>query len=130
MVLTFFFLLNCANTERRLRGVMWIMVIGGLFPALGTLKNYLTGNMYEGRAAWVGIFANPNEVAYALVILVPLAGLSGYAAGLVRAPADDGDFAALCGGHLRHLFARRVAGAGGGDRAGRVAEKEQAGLWS
>lgn len=73
MILTFFFLLNCANSERRLRGVMWIMVIGGLFPALGTLKNYLTGNMYEGRAAWIGIFANPNEVAYALVILVPLA---------------------------------------------------------
>jgi O-antigen ligase len=73
MVLTFFFLLNCANSERRLRGVMWIMVLGGLFPALGTLKNYLAGNLYEGRAAWIGIFANPNEVAYALVILVPLA---------------------------------------------------------
>jgi O-antigen ligase len=73
MILTFFFLLNCANSERRLRGVMWIMVIGGLFPALGTLKNYLAGNMYEGRTAWIGIFANPNEVAYALVILVPLA---------------------------------------------------------
>lgn len=73
MILTFFFLLNCANSEFRLRGVMWIMVIGGLFPALGTLKNYLTGNLYEGRAAWIGIFANPNEVAYALVILVPLA---------------------------------------------------------
>jgi len=73
MILTWFFLLNCATTERRLRGVMWIMVVGGLFPALGTLKNFLAGNMYEGRAAWVGIFANPNEVAYALVILVPLA---------------------------------------------------------
>jgi len=72
MVLTWFFLLNCATSERRLRGVMWVMVIGGLFPALGTLKNYLTGNMYEGRASWLGIFANPNEVAYALVILVPL----------------------------------------------------------
>jgi O-antigen ligase len=73
MILTFFFLLNCANSERRLRGVMWIMVVGGLLPAVGTLKNYLAGNVYEGRAAWIGIFANPNEVAYALVILVPLA---------------------------------------------------------
>jgi O-antigen ligase len=51
---------------------MWIMVIGGLFPAAGTLKNYLEGNLDEGRAAWVGIFANPNEVAYSLVILIPL----------------------------------------------------------
>jgi O-antigen ligase len=72
MILTWFFILNCATSERRLRGVMWVMVIGGLFPAIGTLKNYLTGNMYEGRAAWIGIFSNPNEVAYALVILVPL----------------------------------------------------------
>lgn len=72
MILTSFFLLNCATSERRLRGVMWVMVIGGLFPAIGTLKNYRAGNLYEGRAAWVGIFANPNEVAYALVILIPL----------------------------------------------------------
>jgi len=73
MALAYFFLVNCVNTERGLRGVMWIMVIGGLFPAAGTLKNYLTGNMFEGRAAWLGIFANPNEVAYSLVILLPLA---------------------------------------------------------
>jgi putative inorganic carbon (hco3(-)) transporter len=72
MALTYFFLVNCVNSERGLRGVMWIMVIGGLFPAAGTLRNYLEGNPYEGRASWVGIFANPNEVAYSLVILVPL----------------------------------------------------------
>jgi O-antigen ligase len=73
MTLVFFFLVNSASTEGRLRGVMWAMVIGGLFPALGTLNNYRNGNLEEGRAAWVGIFANPNEVAYTLVILLPLA---------------------------------------------------------
>lgn len=72
MALVCFFVVNCVNSERALRGVMWVMVIGGLFPALGTLKNYLEGNLYEGRASWVGIFANPNEVAYSLVILIPL----------------------------------------------------------
>lgn len=72
MTLVFFFLVNSANTEGRLRTVMWAMVIGGLFPALGTLNNYRHGNLEEGRAAWVGIFANPNEVAYSLVILLPL----------------------------------------------------------
>jgi putative inorganic carbon (HCO3(-)) transporter len=71
MALTYFFLVNCVNSERSLSGVMWIMVIGGLFPAAGTLKNYLEGNLYEARASWVGIFANPNEVAYSLVILMP-----------------------------------------------------------
>ena len=73
MALAYFFLVNCVKTERGLRGVMWVMVIGGLFPAAGTLKNFLQGNLDENRAAWVGIFANPNEVAYGLVILLPLA---------------------------------------------------------
>jgi putative inorganic carbon (HCO3(-)) transporter len=73
MTLVYFVLVNGASTERRLQGVMWVMVVGGLFPALGTLKNYYQGNLEEGRAAWVGIFANPNEVAYSLVILLPLA---------------------------------------------------------
>ena len=84
MALVYFFIVNCANTERRLRGVMWTMVICGLFPAAGTLRNYLQGNLVEGRAAWVGIFANPNEVAYSLVILMPLAAF--LAAGLGPMP--------------------------------------------
>ena len=73
MSLVFFFMVNSATTEGRLRGVIWAMVVGGLFPALGTLSHYHSGNLEEGRAAWVGIFANPNEVAYSLVILLPLA---------------------------------------------------------
>jgi putative inorganic carbon (HCO3(-)) transporter len=81
MALVYFFLANSAATEERLRGVMWIMLAGGLFPAAGTLKNYLTGNLIEGRASWVGIFANPNEVAYSLVILLPLAAYLASAAG-------------------------------------------------
>jgi O-antigen ligase len=60
---------------------MWIMLVGGLFPAVGTLKNYLTGNLEEGRATWVGIFGNPNEVAYSLVILLPLAAYLAASAG-------------------------------------------------
>jgi O-antigen ligase len=83
MSIVFFFIVNCANTERRLRGVMWTMVIGGLLPAAGTLRNYLQGNLYEGRAAWVGIFANPNEVAYSLVILLPLVAFLAAGLGLV-----------------------------------------------
>jgi len=73
MGLVFFFIANCADTERRLRGVMWTIVICGLIPAAGTLRNYLDGHLAEGRASWLGIFANPNEVAYSLVILLPIA---------------------------------------------------------
>lgn len=83
MAIVFFFIVNCANTERRLRGVMWTVVIGGLLPAFGTLHNYAQGNIVEGRTAWVGIFANPNEVAYSLVILLPLAAFLAAGLGLM-----------------------------------------------
>ena len=83
MAIVFFFIVNCANTERRLRGVIWTIVIGGLLPAVGTLHNYLQGNIVEGRTAWVGIFANPNEVAYSLVILLPLAAFLAAGLGLL-----------------------------------------------
>jgi O-antigen ligase len=84
MALVFFFIVNCVSTERQIRGVMWTIVIGGLLPAAGTLRNFLQGNLVEGRAAWVGIFANPNEVAYSLVILLPMVAF--LAAGLGRMP--------------------------------------------
>jgi O-antigen ligase len=83
MTVVFFFIVNCASTEGRLRGVMWTVVVGGLLPAAGTLRNYFQGNLVEGRAAWVGIFANPNELAYSLVILLPLAAFLATGLGLL-----------------------------------------------
>src|ERR1017187_7361613 len=83
MALVYFFIVNCANTERRLRGVMWTMVVCGVIPAAGTLNNYLHGRLLEGRASWLGIFANPNEVAYSLIILLPLAAVLAAGAGLL-----------------------------------------------
>jgi putative inorganic carbon (HCO3(-)) transporter len=73
MAVVYFVIVNSAITERTLQGVMATMVVCGLFPALGTIRNYAQGNIVEGRTSWVGIFANPNEVAYSLVILLPLA---------------------------------------------------------
>jgi O-antigen ligase len=50
------------------------LIAAGTIPALGTLRNYAHGNFVEGnRAAWIGTFANPNDMAYSLVILLPLA---------------------------------------------------------
>jgi len=65
-------ILNAVNSQRRLRGLMWAMLLCGLFPALGTLRNWHNGVLVDGRAAWTGIFGNPNELAYALVILLPI----------------------------------------------------------
>lgn len=71
MTLVYFVMATSVTSERALKGMLWVIVLGAMFPAIGTLRNYLHGNLYEGRAAWVGIFANPNEVAYSLVILMP-----------------------------------------------------------
>src|SRR5262249_19297871 len=65
---------NIVNATDKLRAVLVTMVLGGLIPAVGTIYNYLTHqHLVQGRGAFYGVFANPNEVAYSLVILVPLA---------------------------------------------------------
>jgi len=67
-------LVNSVDSGSRLKGVFWTMVLAGLFPALGTLHSYASGNVPAGETAhWVGNFANPNDLAYSIVLLVPLA---------------------------------------------------------
>jgi len=73
MVLMYVVILNTAGSQRSLRVVMWAMVLCGLFPAFGSLWNWFHEIRVEGRAAWLGLFANPNEMAYSLVILIPVA---------------------------------------------------------
>src|SRR4051812_44505158 len=50
-----------------------MLVLGGFFPAVGTLIFFVRGLTKEGRASWLGIFENANDDAFALVILVPIA---------------------------------------------------------
>ena len=53
--LIYLLIVNTATTLGRIRGILLTMVIGGLFPALGTLHNYVTGDIHEGeRVHWVG----------------------------------------------------------------------------
>lgn len=74
IVLVYVLLENVITSEDRLRKIMLTLVVGGIFPAIGTIVHYKQGILVEhSRAAWRGIFGNPNEVAYALIVLVPLA---------------------------------------------------------
>ena len=74
IVLIYVVIENTVSTTNRLRVVLLAMIAGGLMPALGTMHHFVTGRLVEQtRAAWVGVFANPNEDAYSLAILVPLA---------------------------------------------------------
>jgi len=73
VVIIYIVIENIITTTARLRTVLMTMVIGGLIPAFGTIEHYLTHQLNQGRAAFWGVFNNPNEDAYSLVILVPLA---------------------------------------------------------
>lgn len=73
-VAIYLLIVNTVESWRRLRVLFAVMVAGGCFPALGALHYAREGVMVEGnRAGWVGIFSNPNDLAYSLVLLVPLA---------------------------------------------------------
>ena len=73
MGVVYLLIVNTVTSEKKLRTLLWVMVLGGLFPALGSLWYWHQGIRVEGRAAWLGVFANPNEMAYSLVILIPIA---------------------------------------------------------
>src|SRR5215472_13037420 len=74
IILVYLLLENVVTSASRLRVIMFTLVIGGIFPAVGTITHYKEGILLEqSRAAWRGIFGNPNEVAYALIVLMPIA---------------------------------------------------------
>jgi O-antigen ligase len=72
-VLVFFLITETLDRTERMRSFLWMMVVGGFFPAVGTLIFYERGFTKEGRASWLGIFENANDDAFALVMLVPIA---------------------------------------------------------
>jgi O-antigen ligase len=74
IVLIYILIENTVTTESRVRTVFLTMVMCGLIPAVGTIYYFTHGIFIEGsRGAWRGLFGNPNEAAYGLLILLPLA---------------------------------------------------------
>jgi O-antigen ligase len=72
-VAIYLLIVNATGSLRRLRVLFGVMAFGGLVPALGALHGLQTGRLVEGRLGWVGIFSNPNDLAYTLTVLFPLA---------------------------------------------------------
>jgi O-antigen ligase len=74
IVLIYILIENTVTSEKRVRTVFLTMVCCGLIPAVGTIVHYFRGILVEGsRAGWRGLFANPNDDAYGLLVLLPLA---------------------------------------------------------
>ncbi len=65
---------NVLDTRRRIRQAMAAIAIASLFPALGAIWNFASGApLVEGtRAMWLGVFHNPNFLAFHLVLSTAL----------------------------------------------------------
>jgi O-antigen ligase len=76
----FVLMVNLIDTPQRLRSMLKLVVVSGFIISLGTIRGYLAGNMAEFETGAVriegivgGIFGNPNDLATALDVLLPLA---------------------------------------------------------
>ncbi len=73
--LTVFLLVaNVIDRRARLAGFVRALALASLIPAFGCITSWLRGeHLVDGdRAGWIGIFGNPNDLAYHLVIGVAL----------------------------------------------------------
>jgi len=61
----FFLVVNVIDSESRLRVAVITLAWASLIPALGCIESWARGeHLVDGdRAAWIGIFANPNDLA-------------------------------------------------------------------
>ncbi|MGA9772447.1 MAG: O-antigen ligase family protein [Blastocatellia bacterium] len=79
VVSIFILIINLIDNRERLRSLMKLVVVCGTIVALGTIKSYFAGELVTDaartleRAAGQGFFANPNELAMALNLLLPFA---------------------------------------------------------
>ena len=76
-VIVFILIIGVVNTRERLLAIIKLITLCGTWLAFFAIKNYATGNFtmkgdrIEGLVG--GIFGNPNDLAAALNILIPLA---------------------------------------------------------
>jgi probable O-glycosylation ligase (exosortase A-associated) len=70
----FFLVANVIDSEERLHGAVVALAWASLIPAVGCIVSWSRGeHLVDGdRAAWIGIFANPNDLAYHLVVGVAM----------------------------------------------------------
>jgi hypothetical protein len=76
-LLVFLLMINVVTSFRRLRLMMEVTVLSGAFVALISVADFIQGKnlVGEGRATGAvgGIFGNPNDLALAMNVLLPLA---------------------------------------------------------
>jgi O-antigen ligase len=69
----FFVVVNTLRSPQQLRFyILLILVAFLIYPARGTLQNYLTHNTLLGRAIWNKMYANPNDLAAMTILMLGL----------------------------------------------------------
>jgi O-antigen ligase len=70
----FLCVVNAVNTPRRVRVALGLYALAAIAPGWGTFNNYIHDQLLvEGfRGRWLGVLADPNHDAMALVAAVPL----------------------------------------------------------
>jgi O-antigen ligase len=69
----FFVVVNAVRTPQQLRFyILLILVAFAIYPARGTLINYVTGNTLYGRAIWNQIYQNPNFLGAITLLMLGL----------------------------------------------------------
>jgi O-antigen ligase len=67
----FFVVVNVIRTPQQLRFyILLILVAFLIFPARGTLTNYVTGNITQGRVAWNQMYGNANDLAAITLLML------------------------------------------------------------
>ena len=70
----FFVVVNVLRTPQQLRFyILLILVAFVIYPARGTLLNYITGNTLVGRAIWNKMYSNPNDLGAITLLILGLA---------------------------------------------------------
>jgi O-antigen ligase len=70
----FFVVVNTLRTPRQLRIYILIILLAFvIYPARGTLQNYVTHNTLFGRAIWNKIYSNPNDLGAITLLMLGLA---------------------------------------------------------
>ena len=74
LLLVYLLVIHLVDRLERVRRLFWVMLWGAMVPAVGTLMHYfLKIDPIEGyRFAWIGVYADPNDLAYNLVVLIPI----------------------------------------------------------
>jgi putative inorganic carbon (hco3(-)) transporter len=70
----FFVVVNVLRTPKQLRFyILLILVAFVIYPARGTLINYVHGETLQGRAIWNKIYSNSNDLAAITLLMLGLA---------------------------------------------------------